>query len=176
MISVIDVKSQKMTGTIALPGGSYPMAFSPNGRLGYVGNGYVDCGAVNGIYRLSTTTDKVLGFIPTSMPVSDVAVSPRDGLALASGGDRVVVVDLKANAKGGAVMCGLIQCEYRFTGGLAFNATGTRAYAVDFHANTLSTINTDQASALYSRNCRGPRFSRRIAIRMHGRWLFARTV
>ena len=149
VISVIDVRTRTMTGTIALPGGSYPMAFSPNGRLGYVGNGYVDCGAVNGIHRLSTTTDKLLGFIPTSMPVSDVAVSPADGLALASGGDRVVVVDLAANAETGAVMCGLTPCAYRFSGGLAFNATGTRAYAVDFHGNTLSTINTDRSSALY---------------------------
>ena len=149
VISVIDVRTRKMTGTIALPSGSYPMAFSPNGRLGYVGNGYHDCGTVNGIYRLSTTTDKLLGFIPTSMPVSDVAVSPRDGLALASGGDRVVVVNLVANAEAGAVMCGLAPCEYLFSGGLAFNATGTRAYAVDFHANTLSTINTDVSSALY---------------------------
>ncbi len=85
VFSVIDVRTRTMTGTIALPGGSYPIAFSLNGRLGYVGNGYVDCGAVNGIYRLSTTTDKLLGSIPTSMPVSDVAVSPADGLALASG-------------------------------------------------------------------------------------------
>ena len=148
-ISVIDVRRRTMTGTIALPGGSYPMAFSPNGRLGYVGNGYVDCGAVNGIYRLSTTTDTLLGFIPTSMPVSDVAVSPLDGLALASGGDRVVVVDLAASTEAGAVMCGLSQCTYRFSGGLAFNATGTRAYAIDFHGNTLSTINTDPSSPLY---------------------------
>ena len=148
-ISVIDVRTRKMTGTIALPSGSYPMAFSPNGRLGYVGNGYEDCGTANGIYRLSTTTDTLLGFIPTSMPVSDVAVSPRDGLALASGGDRVVVVNLVANAEAGSVMCGLAPCEYMFSGGLAFNATGTRAYAVDFHANTLSTINTDASSALY---------------------------
>jgi YVTN family beta-propeller protein len=148
-ISVIDVRTRTMTGTIALPGGSYPIAFSPTGRLGYVGNGYVDCGAVNGIHRLSTTTDELLGFIPTSMPVSDVAVSPRDGLALASGGDRVVVVDLVANAEAGAVMCGLTPCEYRFSGGLAFNATGTRVYVVDFQANTLSTINTDRSSALY---------------------------
>ena len=149
VISVIDVRTRKMSGTIALPGGSYPMAFSPNGRLGYVGNGYADCGAVNGIHRLSTTTDTLLGFIPTSMPVSDVAVSPADGLALASGGDRVVVIDLAANAEAGAVMCGVIQCRYRYSGGLAFNATGTRAYAVDFYANTLSTINTDRSSALY---------------------------
>jgi len=149
VISVIDVRTRRMTRTIALPAGSYPMAFSPNGRLGYVGNGYFDCGAVNGIHRLSTTTDTLLGFIPTSMPVSDVAVSPRDGLALASGGDRVVVIDLAANAEAGAVMCGLIQCTYRFSGGLAFNATGNRAYVVDFYGNTLSTINTDQASALY---------------------------
>jgi YVTN family beta-propeller protein len=149
VISVIDVRTRTMTGTIALPGGSYPIAFSPNGRLGYVGNGYIDCGAVNGIHRLSTTTDTLLGFIPTSMPVSDVAVSPADGLALASGGDRVVVVDLAANAEAGAVMCGLTRCAYRFSGGLAFNATGTRAYVVDFHGNTLSTINTDRSSALY---------------------------
>jgi YVTN family beta-propeller protein len=149
VISVIDVRTRTMTGTIALPGGSYPMAFSPNGRLGYVGNGYFDCGAVHGIHRLSTTTDTLLGFIPTSMPVADVVVSPADGLALASGGDRVVVVDLAANAEAGAVMCGLIQCKYRFSGGLAFNATGTRAYAVDFYGNTLSTINTDRSSALY---------------------------
>lgn len=148
-ISVIDVRTRTMTGTIALPGGSYPMAFSPNGRLGYVGNGYVDCAAVNGIYQLSTTSDRLLGFIPTSMPVSDVAVSPLDGLALASGADRVVVVDLAASTEAGAVMCGLTQCAYRFSGGLAFNATGTRAYVVDFHGNTLSTINTDQSSPLY---------------------------
>jgi DNA-binding beta-propeller fold protein YncE len=125
------------------------MAFSPNGRVGYVGSGYEGCGAVNGIYRLSTTTNRLLGFIPTSMPVSDVAISPRDGLALASGGDRVVVVDLRANAEAGAVMCGLTPCAYQFSGGLAFNASGTRAYVVDFHGNTLSTINTDQSSALF---------------------------
>ena len=41
------------------------------------------------------------------------------------------------------------QCTYRFSGGLAFNATGTRAYAVDFYGNTLSTINTDLSSPLY---------------------------
>jgi YVTN family beta-propeller protein len=148
-ISVVDVRTQTMTGTIALPGGSYPMAFSPNGRLGYAGNGYVDCGATNGIYQLSTTTDKLLGFIPTSAPVSDVAVSPADGLALASGGDRVMVIDLAGNTEVGTVMCGLTPCVYIFSGGLAFNPTGTRAYVVDFQANTLSTINTDQSSAQY---------------------------
>jgi hypothetical protein len=78
-----------------------------------------------------------------------VAVSPADGLALASGGDRVVVVDLAANAEAGAVMCGPTRCAYKYGGGLAFNATGTRAYVVDFHGNTLSTINTDRSSALY---------------------------
>jgi YVTN family beta-propeller protein len=149
VISVIDVRTRTMTGTIALPGGSYPMAFSPNGRVGYVGNGYFSCGTVHGIHRLSTTTDTLLGFIPTSMPVADVVVSPADGLALASGGDRVIVVDLAANAEVGAVMCGPTRCAYSYSGGLAFNATGTRAYVVDFYGNTLSTINTDRSSALY---------------------------
>jgi len=81
VISVIDVSTRKMTGSIALPGGSYPMAFSPNGRTGYAGNGYVDCGAVNGIYQINLSTHQSLGFISTSVPVSDVAVSSDDQCA-----------------------------------------------------------------------------------------------
>jgi YVTN family beta-propeller protein len=149
VISVIDVSTRTMTGTIALPSGSYPMAFSPNGRTGYVGNGYADCGTANGIYQVNLSLNKTQGFIPTSVPVSDVAISPDSLLALASAGNRVVVVDVAANAETGAVMCGLAPCAYVFSGGLAFNAAGTRAYLVDFHANTLSTINTDRSSALY---------------------------
>ena len=149
VISVIDVSTRRMTATIALPGGSYPMTFSPNGRTAYVGNGYVDCGAVNGIYRVNLSTNKAQGFIPTSGPVSDVAISPDDRLVLASGTTQVLVVDVTANAETGAVMCGLNPCTYTYSGGLAFNATGTRAYVIDFHANTLSTIDTDRSSALY---------------------------
>lgn len=149
VISVIDVSTRATTGTIALPSGSYPMAFSPNGRVSYVGNGYADCGAVNGIYRVNLSTNQTQGFIPTSVPVSDVAISPDDRLALASGGNRVVVVDVTANAETGAVMCGASPCTYQFSGGLAFNAAGTRAYMVDFQANTLSTIDTDRSSSRY---------------------------
>jgi YVTN family beta-propeller protein len=148
-ISVIDVSTQTMTGTIALPSGSYPMAFSPNGRTAYVGNGYADCGAVNGIYRVGLSTGKAEGFIPTSGPVSDVAISPDDRLALASGTNRVVVVDVATSTETAAVMCGLTPCTYVYSGGLAFNAAGTRAYVIDFQANTLSTINTDRLSPLY---------------------------
>ena len=94
----------------------------------------IDCGPTNGIYRLNLETSTLTGFIPTSLPVSDVAVSPTDGLALASGADRIVVVDLTANAEVGTVLCGTSPCSYGFSGGVAFNATGTRAYAVDFTA------------------------------------------
>lgn len=148
-ISVIDVSTRSMTGTIALPSGSYPMTFSPNGRTAYVGNGYADCGAVNGIYRVSLSTSKTSGFIPTSGPVSDVAISPDDSLALASGTNRVLIVDVAIGTETGAVMCGLTPCTYQYSGGLAFNAAGTRAYVIDFQANTLSTINTDRSSAMY---------------------------
>jgi YVTN family beta-propeller protein len=148
-ISVIDVSTRTMTGTIALTSGSYPMTFSPNGRTAYVGNGYADCGTVDGIYRVNLSTSKTEGFIPTSGPVSDVAISPDDRLALASGTSRVLVIDVAANAETGAVMCGLTPCTYTYSGGLAFNAAGTRAYVIDFHANTLSTINTDRSSPLY---------------------------
>lgn len=147
-ISVIDVATREMTGTIALPSGSYPMTFSQNGHIGYVGNGYDGCGAVNGLYRVNLSTNTLLGFIPTSGAVSDVAVSPAGRFALATGG-RIVVVDLVANAESGAVMCGLAPCSYLFGGGIEFNAMGTRAYAVDYFANTLSTIDTDPSSTRY---------------------------
>jgi DNA-binding beta-propeller fold protein YncE len=138
-----------MKTTIPLSSGSYPMAFSPYGLTGYVGNGYADCGTVNGIHRINLFTNKKIGFIPTSVPVSDFAVSPRDGLALVSGGDRIVVVDLASRVERGSVQCGLAPCTYLYAGGIAFNATGTRAYMIDFHGNTLSTIDTDPRSLLY---------------------------
>jgi DNA-binding beta-propeller fold protein YncE len=70
-------------------------------------------------------------------------------LALASGTNRVVVVDVATSTETAAVMCGLTPCTYVYSGGLAFNAAGTRAYVIDFQANTLSTINTDRLSPLY---------------------------
>ena len=149
VISVVDVKSRAMTASIALPGGTYPMAFSRNGQTGYAGNGYAGCGAVNGIHRLDLSKNTASGFIPTTVPVTDLAISPIGDFALATGGNGVVVVDLAKNVETGAVKCGLAPCTYAYSGGLAFNAAGTRAYLVDFHGNTLSTINTDPASAQF---------------------------
>jgi YVTN family beta-propeller protein len=149
VISVVDVRRREMTGTIRLSGGTYPMAFSRNGQTGYAGNGYADCGAVNGIHRLNLARNTSSGFIPTSVPVADIAIFPLGGFALASGGNRIVVVDLLRNREAGAVRCGPAPCTYSYAGGIAFNATGTRAYMVDFHANTLSTIDTNPFSARF---------------------------
>jgi DNA-binding beta-propeller fold protein YncE len=151
VISVVDVKRRAMTARITLPGGTYPMTFSRNGQIGYAGNGYANCGAVNGIHRLDLSKNIASGFIPTTVPVTDLAISPLAGFALATGGNRVVVVDLAKNVETGAVMCGLAPCTYAYSGGLSFSAAGTRAYLVDFHANTLSTIDTDPASAQFLR-------------------------
>jgi YVTN family beta-propeller protein len=145
-ISVIDVKTQRMTAAIALPGGSYPMAFSPNGQTGYAGNGYDGCGPTNGVHRLNLETSTVSGFISTTLPVSDVAVSPNGALALATGADHIAILDLTTNTQVGTVACGPVRCSYGFSSGVAFNAAGTRAYTVDYTGDTLSTIDTDHAS------------------------------
>jgi YVTN family beta-propeller protein len=148
-VSVIDVATRAVIATINTSSGTYPMAFSQDGQTGYVGNGYVDCGAVNGIHRVNLTTNAVLGFLPTSVPVSDVAVWPLGPYALATG-ERIVMVDLAATGgEVGAVLCGSTPCSYLYGGGVVFNAAGTRAYATDFHANTLSTIDTDPASPTF---------------------------
>jgi len=149
VISVVDVKSRTMTGAIRLPSGSYPMAFSRNGQTGYAGNGYEGCGAVNGIHRFNLSKNTTSAFIRTSVAISDIALSPLGTFALASGGNRIVVVDLAKNMEIGAAMCGLAPCTYVFGGGLVFNDAGTRAYMIDSHGNTLSTIDTDPSSASF---------------------------
>jgi YVTN family beta-propeller protein len=156
VVSVIDLDSHgaRMTGQIALPTGSYPMAFSSSGLVGYIGNGYGGlhpCGSANGIYRVNLLTNKTIGFIPTSLPVSDVAVAPTGRFALATGADRIVVVDLTTNSEMRAVTCGLAPCTYGFSGGIVFNGAGTRAYAVDYFDNTLSTIDTNPDSPQFLR-------------------------
>ena len=149
-ISVIDVKTQRMIAVIPVPGGSYPMAFSPHGRTGYVGNGYDGCGRTNGVHRLNLDTSTVTTFIPTTVAVSDLAVSPTGIHALATGGDQIAILDLTAERQVGTVTCGVNPCRYGFSSGVAFNLSGTRAYAVDYTADTLSTIDTDPASATFT--------------------------
>jgi YVTN family beta-propeller protein len=146
MISVIDVNAQATVGTIPLAGGSYAMAFSPNGSTAYVASGYPGCGAVPGLYRLDTVANIATGFIPLSQAPSDVAVAPNGLFALTTGGNRVLVVDLVANTEVGAVKCGAGPCVHAATGATVFNETGTRAYTVDAITNDFITIDTDGRS------------------------------
>jgi YVTN family beta-propeller protein len=145
-VSVIDVERRVMVDTIPLAGGGYPMAFSPNRRVGYLGNGYEGCGPLPGIYRVDLESDRVLGFIPTTHHVSDFALSRAGDYALASGGERILIISLITKTQVGFVMCGSAPCSYGYTAGLVFNESGTRAYSVDWDTGDLITINTDRRS------------------------------
>ena len=141
-VAVIDVKKQQMIGTIALPagGGTYPMAFSPDGTLGHTGNSF--CGGLSDIDRLDLKTNSLLGSIPTSKPVNGLAVSPDGKVALGAADDELLVIDLTTNAEVGAVMGCPGVCAYSFLVGIVFNADGSRAYVIDDGTNELITIDT----------------------------------
>lgn len=149
-ITVIDVRTQAIIGQIDLPdGGLYAMAFSPNGQLAYAGNFNSDCSPA-GISRLDLKNNTFLDTIDTDgRDIVDVAASPKGTVLLATSNDRILVVDLMTNDVVGFVMgspgnadCGAVdECEYNEVAGIAFNATGTRAYAVD-PGNHLITIDT----------------------------------
>jgi len=143
-IEVISVATQAVIGVILVPG-SYPMAFSPNGKIGYAGNGFVGgCETpMSGIHRLDLAANTVAGFISTSRDVAQMAVHPSGGAALTTGADdRILVVNLGTNMEVGPVMCGIVPCAYGATFGLTFNAEGTRAYVLDFGGGFLVTLDT----------------------------------
>jgi DNA-binding beta-propeller fold protein YncE len=145
-VSVIDPERRIMVDTIPLPGGSYPMAFSPYRRVGYLGNGYEGCGAVPGIHRVDLQSHRLLGFIPTTHHVSDFALSRAGDYGLASGDDRILIISLITKTQVGFVRCGSTPCTYGYTGGIVFNGAGTRAYSVDWDTGDFITINTDRFS------------------------------
>jgi YVTN family beta-propeller protein len=145
-VSVIDVDTRVMVNTIPLSGGSYPMAFSPYGRVGYLGNGYEGCGPLPGIHRVDLETGRLLGFIPTTHHVSDFALSRLGDYGLASGGDRILIISLITKSQVGFVRCGSTPCSYGYSGGVVFNEAGTRAYTVDWDTGDFITINTDRFS------------------------------
>jgi YVTN family beta-propeller protein len=153
-VSVIDVSTRSMAGTIPLTSGSYSLAFNALTQIGYLGNGYAGCGATNGIHRINSMSGSLIDFIPTTQPVSDFAVSPNGQFGLGTGGNSIVVVNLVSNTESGAVMCGAAPCWYGWTAGIAFNAAGTRAYAVDWLTNEFIVIDTD---------VRGSRFLQELA-------------
>lgn len=166
-VSVFDVATQSESAVIeGLNGGTYPLAFSPDGTIGYAGNGFsgsiADAGCDDGpmgVYRLDLGDNEVLGFIPTSQDVSGIAVSPGGDLALTTGWDRILVLDLATspNAEIGAVTCAATATScvadpldgaaiYGGTAGLIFDPSGNRAYVLgyelDSFANILITVDT----------------------------------
>ena len=112
-VAVVDVKTQAKIGSIVLPDGfgTNPMAISPDGKLGYTGDGF--CGGPPNIEVLDLKTNSVLATIPTSKNVLGLALS-RDGkVALAGADDRILVIDLTTNTEVGpvtSVVCGGVCC------------------------------------------------------------------
>lgn len=143
-ISVIDVATQSFLGSIPTPGGNYTMEFSPNGSIGYTTHIDPTCGEPTGISIFDLSgTGAVDGHIATSQDVSDLAIAPDGSYGLATGGERILVIQFgTVNAETGAVQCGADDCLYGWIHGVVFNRRGTRAYALDTATNELITIDT----------------------------------
>ena len=107
--------------------------------FGYTSDG--GCGGPLNIDRIDLKTNSVLGSIPISKSVIGLAVSPDGKVALGSGGDTILVIDLTTNTEVAPVACVGV-CPYSFLVGATFNADGSRAYFIDDGTNELITLDT----------------------------------
>lgn len=129
-ISIINLSSKTVVGTIALPAfngnpatpGS--IAFTPDGSLAYVTNHDANPGSV--IFVIDVPNRKLLTTIPTDAYPASVAVTP-DGSTVwvpNRGDSTITIIDTMTNT-----VVTRIVADYPT--GVAFNPTGTRAYVAE---------------------------------------------
>lgn len=129
-ISIVDLTSKSVAGTIALPAfngvaatpGS--IAFLPDGSLAYVTNHDANPGSV--IFVIDVPNRKLLTTIPTDAFPASVAVTP-DGSQVwvpNRGDSTITVIDSLTNT-----VIAHVRADYPT--GVAFNPTGTKAYVAE---------------------------------------------
>jgi YVTN family beta-propeller protein len=129
-ISIINIGSKTVVGTIALPrfngtpATPNAIAFTPDGLLAYVTNHDANPGSV--IFVMDVPNRKVLTTIPTDGYPASVAVTPDGTQAWVPNraDSTITIIDTMTNT-----VVARIGADYPT--GIAFNPTGTRAYVAE---------------------------------------------
>ncbi|MBI4888123.1 MAG: YncE family protein [Acidobacteria bacterium] len=145
LVAIVDPVAGSLLDTVETTGGVWGMAFSPDAKYLYG----VKCGEIGtdppeSVLRINIDSADVnyksIDYIVTSKTVNGIGVSPDGTVALVSGSDCLVRLDLVALTESGTT------CGFSFSWfGVSFSADGSRAYATDDGTNELVVIDPNTA-------------------------------
>jgi YVTN family beta-propeller protein len=133
-VSVVDLGTNAVVGTVAVGGKPRDVAITPDGRFAYVTDE-----AGGSVSVIDTATKAVVGTpIAVGVEPRGIAIAPSGGRAYVSnfGGGTVSVIDTAANAVVGTITVGKEPL------GIALSPDGSRAFVANSGEGTISTIDT----------------------------------
>jgi len=135
--------------------GRYPiaLAFTPDGKVGYVVNNTDSAVSVIDTDPASPTFNTLIGNVHVGYAINDVAITPSGYAYVVRQGGLVEVID--ANPASPVYNTVIAEIPITalgvvFSGAVAITPDGKRAYVPNHTAHTISVIDTDPASATWN--------------------------
>ncbi len=133
-VSAVDLASETVIATIPVGDAAFSVAMSPDGSKVYAGT-------VNALQRIDTATLAITGTLTLPAVGSGVAVKPDGSRVYVANGEGLAVVDGTTHAL-------ITNISLPGPYGVSINSDGTRVYAINVQAATMSAIDTATNTAI----------------------------